>query len=69
MKRKRRTQFSICMYQYFKKSPITKKIIDDNILAMYPLGYDFKLTNKRRLWHIKRNNYLLRWLQLRGVKI
>ena len=57
----------ICINQFFK-SEHNRSVVDNYIHAIYP-NKKFRLNNKRRIWHIKRNTNLLSWVEMRGVNI
>jgi hypothetical protein len=52
----------MCINQFFKNQS-NKRIVDDYIIKIYK-QHEFKLNNKRRLWHIKNDKNLYHWITI-----
>ena len=57
----------ICINQFFK-SKSKREIVDRYIQSCYTWR-KFKFNNKRRLWHIRNDQTLKRWIEREGVRI
>jgi len=57
----------MCINQFFKDK--NNKEMTDNYISNTLYRHEFKLNNKRRLWHIKNNKDLMRWAKGRELDI
>ena len=58
----------ICINQLFKDAE-KREMVDSYIISNYFHNKQFRLNNKRRLWHIRNNESLYRWAEREGVRI
>ena len=58
----------ICINKFFKDAR-KRDIIDNYIVSFYSYDKQFRLNNKRRLWHIRNDGNLYRWAEREGVRI
>ena len=57
----------MCINQFFKEE-YNKEVVDEYISkTLY--RHEFKLNNKRRLWHIENNKDLYRWAKQKELDI